>query len=157
MNDQNALSIVSSPSFRYGYIEKQLNNDFEGQKIMSKLSLDDLFLGIVSVLRSNIEPDPCLAIYCDDASTSCPNLAAFQAFAANYSNDKISNELVSLMKNLGYSAVDINKLGWKAVSCKSQTQDYELVLRLQDYFPGGLKKENVKKLGSLLRWLFVHR
>ena len=149
--------------YRYGYIEKDLNNDLENTRnILDKLSFDQLFIDIVLVLRSNIEPDTCLSSYCVDASISCPDLPSFQAFAANYSsNGRLSNLLGSLMKNLASSSteVDINQLQWSTtdgdVNCRKKAQDYQLFKNLAEYFPGGFSKENIKKPGSLLRWLFV--
>ena len=149
--------------YRYGYIEKELNNDLENSRnILDKLSLDQLFIDIVLVLRSNIEPDTCLSSYCVDASISCPDLPSFQAFAANYSsNGRLSNMLGSLMKNLASSSteVDIKQLQWSTtegdVNCRKKAHDYQLFKNLGEYFPGGFSKENIKKPGSLLRWLFV--
>ena len=138
--------------YRYGYIEKELNNDLENTRnILDKLSFDQLFIDIVLVLRSNIEPDTCLSSYCVDASISCPDLPSFQAFAANYSsNGRLSNLLGSLMKNLASSSteVDINQLQWSTtdgdVNCRKKAQDYQLFKNLAEYFPGGFSKENIK-------------
>ena len=139
-------------------MEKELNNESQG-KVLSRLSLDQLFYDIVLVLRANIEPDPCLNRYCLDDSTSCPDLPSFQAFAANYSsNGRLSNELANLMRNLASTEVDINQLQWTTtedVNCRKKAQDYQLFRKLAEYFPGGFSKQNIQKPGSLLRWLFV--
>ena len=134
---------------RYGYIEKELNSDNERDEILDKLPLDQLILDIFKILRLNIEPETCLETFCQDNTTTCPDLAAFEAFSANYTIKNVVNELSRSL------AFDVNPVEGSLMnsgeSCLQKTKDYKTLKHLAEYFPNGLTKANIKRPGSLLR------
>ena len=54
---------------RYGYIEDKLNNE-DRDRILDTLSLPDLFLDILKVLRTELDPEKCLIDYCSNEASS---------------------------------------------------------------------------------------
>ena len=135
---------------RYGYIEKELNSENERDKVLSQLPFDQLILDIFNILRQHIEPEKCLEKFCEDNSTTCPNLSTFEAFSANYSMTNVANELSRL---IGFDVKSRSRNSEE--SCLQKTKDYKALKHFSEYFPNGLTKADIKKPGSLLRWLFV--
>ena len=94
--------------FRFGYVEDQLNNE-DKDTFLDTLSLPDLFLDILKVLRNEMEPEKCLIQFCSDTSSNQKNqdsdycssiIADFEKFISDRQKYDVESDLKDLVKQI---------------------------------------------------------
>ena len=116
--------------FRFGYVEDQLNNE-DKDTFLDALSLPDLFLDILKVLRNEMEPEKCLIQFCSDTSSNQRNqdsdycssiIADFEKFISDRQKYDVESDLKDLVKQIlpgsVFTANSINITGQDKVNTK---------------------------------------
>ena len=160
------LLIIISIFSRYGYVENVLNSKGRDQ-ILNSISLEDVLYDALLILREEIDPSNCLKDYCytlkfpKRPSTlelfRCQSeIDGFEGFKNKHANYSFDNTLIDLIRNTTKENVSLLKTdSIKNRKCVDQAKDFELLKGWRSHFLKTFSKMDIKKPGSLLRWLFV--
>jgi hypothetical protein len=135
-------------------------------ELLATIAFQTIFFDILQILRKNVDYSKCLLDYCRGQTTDnqkCPNIVEFDQFKDDNGIDIYENNISRIFLDFSAeifadfpvvkNATFLKPVG--APSCDTMVKDFWLIRDMHQYFPTNIDKSQLKKPGSLLRWLFV--